>query len=101
MHLGSFIPVPLPVHHVAGEFHILDDLGDAERRRAAHQSDRLVEPAIRYAPGEFESAGSGSYCADSARRARRGRPDVARIASSSAQASMSDLPDRCAYSRCQ
>ncbi|SKY04779.1 Uncharacterised protein [Mycobacteroides abscessus subsp. abscessus] len=34
MHLGIVHPIPLAMHHVVAEFHVLDDLGQRQRTGA-------------------------------------------------------------------
>jgi hypothetical protein len=56
MDLGVVHPVPLPVHHVVPEFHVLDDLGQPERGGPQQPQRSAVAAEQHDPPGEFEEA---------------------------------------------
>ncbi|SKY04769.1 Uncharacterised protein [Mycobacteroides abscessus subsp. abscessus] len=56
MHLGIVHPIPLPVHHVVAEFHVLDDLRDAERRRARPPARATRRTEDQSAADQLETA---------------------------------------------
>jgi hypothetical protein len=54
--LGVAHPVPLAVHHVVPELHVLEDLRDRERGRAGKPGWWKQRDQQRRAPGAFEAA---------------------------------------------
>ena len=66
--VGVVHPVPLPVHHVVADLHVLEDLGQRQRRRAG-QPQRLArrEPISSARAAEHELAVQLDRAADVAR----------------------------------
>ena len=99
MDLGIVHPIPLAVHDVVAQFHVLDDLGQCQRSGAQPPQPAAMATQERDAADDLQRAAPGWCAAGTLHRGRRGRTRSHGAASPAAPSASTSASLRCEYSR--